>query len=407
MRKDILTVILLTVLATTVSCRRNPVEGDTPEARMRFSVTGVKQLQGKSIIEDISGLKAACTPTISGSTITYKESVGIWADMDYLGVTKENLLPNVQLAYYSKDSGNDEGWNYNFGKDEEYWNMGAVYRFRAYYPQQALAALGNDGIMENSSAKTFMVNYNTLQMQEDLLVDYIEVDTKIWPDLSKPLEVELKHAMSALRFKIQFKYNSEDQYYDSDYLTSCWFTNTDNDGFKTIGIMAYGVTEGGIYNADKIVWYPQYATPKGDKFYRWENDGLHFWNEQTGSSAQYKPDSECHPAIAYSVAPGAGQAGKNFSGSNGWLMIIPQESNGDVQFCFTTRTGGSDNVYSVPLPEITGTSNAAKGPDPNGREWIPGYRYTYTISITKSDLEVLKVDIAPCNKYDSSNDIVM
>ena len=88
-------------------------------------------------------------------------------------------------------------------------------------------------------------------------------------------------------------------------------------------------------------------------------------------------------------------------------MIIPQESNGDVQFCFTTRTGGSDNVYSVPLPEITGTSNAAGGPDPDGREWIPGYRYTYTISITKSDLEVLKVDIAPWNKYDSSNDIVM
>ena len=131
MRKDILTAIMLTVLASAVSCRRNPVEGDRPDALMRFSVKGVEQLQGKSIIEDISGLRAACTPTINGSSITYKESVGIWADMDYLGTTRENLLPNVELAYYDKAGGNAEGWNYNFGSDEEYWTLGAVYRFRA------------------------------------------------------------------------------------------------------------------------------------------------------------------------------------------------------------------------------------------------------------------------------------
>lgn len=400
------TIILDFGLAALVlsSCSRqevpSPVRG---QDRMTFSVTGVDGMNStKTMIGDIAGLQAVCTPS-SLSPFTLAESVGIWADFDYLGSTTKNLLSNVELAYYPKASGNSDGWNYNYGTDEEYWQLGGVYRFRAYYPQQLLRSA--DMIMETSSATTFVVDYNTLTAQEDLLVSYMEVDTKTWPDLSKPVQMEMHHALSALQFRVQFKYTETDKYYDDDCLTSCWMANTMDDGFGSVGIFGYGaLDDGGNYDAEKMVWKKSFSPFKDDKFFKWEytggtDAGLKFWNEDI-AGVDYDPDREVHQAVAYSVAPTG--SGALYSENGGWIFVMPQESKGLVQFCFTTREGGEDNVYRVTLPLKTGTS--ASGPDPDGTFWIPGYRYTYTISITKTNLDVM-VTIAPWNKYDSSFDI--
>ena len=377
-----------------------PSKGD---GKMTFSVTEVDGMNStRAMIEDIATLQTACTPS-SLTPFTLQESIGIWADFDYLGSTTKNLLSNVELAYYDKAAGNAEGWNYNYGTDEEYWQLGGVYRFRGYYPQQYLN--DNKMIMETSSATTFVVDYNTLTTQEDLMVSYQEVDTKTWPDLSKPISFQMHHALAAMQFRIQFKYSETDKYFDEDALTACWMTNTTNDGLGCVGLFGYGaLDEGGNYDAEKMVWKSSFAPFKDETFYKWEytggtDGGLKFWNEDI-AGVDNAPNQEVHQAVAYSVAPTG--SGSLYSGNSGWIFVMPQKSEGDVQFCFTTKKGGADNIYHVTIPLVTGTD--ANGPNPTGREWIPGYRYTYTISITKTNLDVM-ISIAPWNKYDSSFDI--
>lgn len=400
------TIVLNLALGVVVlsSCAKQdppaPVKG---QDRLTFSVTEVDGMNStKTMIEDIATLRTACTPS-SLSPFTLQESIGIWADFDYLGTTTKNLLSNVELAYYDKAAGNADGWNYNYGTDEEYWQLGGVYRFRGYYPQQYLD--NNDMIMETSSATTFVVNYNTLTTQRDLMVSYQEVDTKTWPDLSKPISFQMHHALAAMQFRIQFKYSATDKYFDEDALTACWMSNTTDDGLGCVGLFGYGAIEDDLtYNAEKMVWKSSFAPFKDEKFYKWEytggsDGGLKFWNEDI-AGVDNAPDQEVHQAVAYSVAPTG--AGSLYTQNAGWIFVMPQKSEGDVQFCFTTKKGGEDNVYSITLPLVTGTD--AAGLNPDGREWIPGYRYTYTISITKTNLDVM-VSIAPWNKYDSSFDI--
>lgn len=376
-------------------CRKD-VQPDMPAESdhvMRFGVESVESLRGtKGIIENITDLETACTP-ISESPLTLNESVGVWADYDYLDVTYSNLLSDVELAYYDRTGGSSEGWNYgDDASDDKYWQIGGVYYFRAYYPQQAL----RDAIISTSSATTFIVNYNTEVMQEDMMVGYKMVDTKTELNLSEPVEIKLKHSMAALKFRFQFQYTEEGKYYDSDKLTACWLQNTDTDGFTTAGMMVYGVTDdGGDYYPEQIDWAESYQP--AIKFFNWSYpSGIEFKNENDGDGDDFDPEDEVKAATAYTLGDG------NFINNGGWLLVIPQHSDGTVELCFTTEKGGADNVYRVKLPSKTGTG--AEGADPEGEEWIAGYRYTYTVSITKTDLEMY-LHLSDWNQLDSSYSI--
>lgn len=390
-------IYIFAVVSVICACRKEPVPDNGPlsDKPMYFGVKSVASMQGtKAVIEDFDDLKAACTP-VTMAPFKLAESIGIWADYNYLGVTYNNLLSNVELAFYDKTGGNEEGWNYNYGADEEYWQMGGVYYFRAYYPQQAI----KDAIISTSSAETFIVNYNTEAMQEDMMVGYETIDTKTVADLSEPVELHLEHAMAAMRFRFQFKYTEADgKYYDEDWLTSCWLRNTDVDGFTTAGMMVYGVTDsGGDYHPEMIDWAESYQP--GINFYSWSYpEGVRFANtdvngDKDGMDA-YDPENEVHAATAYSV-----DTGSRYTKNDGWLLVIPQHSDGTVELCFTTKKGGNDNVYSVKLPKITGTGES--GLDPAGEYWLPGYRYTYTVAITKTDAE-LYLYLSDWNQIDSS-----
>ena len=387
-------IFIFVTLLVAAGCRKEPVPGGRPDTGvpMTFGVASVESMQGtKAMIEDINDLKASCTP-VTISPFVLNESIGVWADYEYLGTTFNNLLSNVELAFYDKTSGNADGWNYNYGKDEEYWQMGGIYYFRAYYPQKAI----KDAIISTSSAKTFIVNYNTEVMQEDMMVGYESVHTQTAPDLSQPVEMQLKHALAALKFQFQFQYTEGGKYYDSDKLTSCWLRNTDTDGFTTAGMMVYGVTDDyGDYFPEQIDWSESYQP--AIKFFNWSYpSGIEFKNENDGDGVDFDPTDEVTVATAYTAGDG------KFTQNGGWLLVIPQHSDGTVELCFTTEKGGADNVYSVKLPSKTGTG--AEGADPEGEEWIAGYRYTYTVSITKTDLELF-LDLSDWNQLDSSYSI--
>ena len=365
------------------------VDEHTETPAITFGVNSVESMQGtKAIIDEMADLEFECTP-ISTSPFELKESIGIWADYEYLGVTYNNLLSNVELAFYDKTGGNSDGWNYNYGKDEEYWQMGGVYYFRAYYPQQAI----RNAIISTSSAETFIINYNTEVLQEDMMVGYESVDTKTALDLSAPVEMHLKHSMAALRFRFQFQYTEDAKYYDTDRLTACWLRNTETDGFTTAGMMVYGVTDDkGDYYPEQINWAESYQPSV--EFFKWSYpDGIEFKNINDGDTEGFDPEDEVTIATAYSTGSG------KFAQNEGWILIIPQKSDGTVELCFTTKKGGPDNVYSVKLPTKTGTGNS--GPDTYGENWIAGYRYTYTVSITKTDLE-LHLGLSDWNQLDSS-----
>lgn len=399
--KNRIFILFAAAMVLSTGCHKDSIQsgGGDSAPKMVFGVQSVAEIQGtKAIVESIDDLQSECTP-VSLSPFTLNESIGIWADYEYLDVTYKDLLSDVQLAYYDKAGGNSDGWNYNYGGDEVSWQLGGIYYFRAYYPQNAIKS----AIISTSSAETFIVNYNSEVMQEDLLVGYEAIDTKTAPDLSKPVNMHLKHAMAALKFKVQFKYTENDgKYYDEDHLTSCWLRNTDTDGFTTAGMMVYGVTDDlGDYYPQRLDWAESYQPML--KFYPWTySAGVRFANTDVNGDSDgedvYDPENEQLAATAYTEDPDNDVEDK-FAQNDGWLLVIPQKSDGTVEFCFTTKKGGSENIYSVKLPVVTGTG--ISGVDPAGNYWIAGYRYTYTISITKTDMEVY-LKLHGWNQIDSS-----
>jgi hypothetical protein len=91
-----------------------------------------------------------------------------------------------------------------------------------------------------------------------------------------------------------------------------------------------------------------------------------------------------------------------YAENGGWLLIIPQESDGTVNLCFQTKNGG-DVVHRVGLPLITGINNLGR-PDPYGTWFAPAHRYTYNLVVTPATVEVT-LGIAKWNDLESSYDI--
>ena len=158
--------------------------------------------------------------------------------------------------------------------------------------------------------------------------------------------------------------------------------------FTSIGGLVYG--NEGEGNEEKLGWTENKWRNPGDKLYEWVNDGVLMENRQEGSTVKTTQ------AVAYTAA--GTTSGQMFTGNDGFLLVIPQRSEGNVKLFFTTSHGG-DTEYSITIPKITGTD--LNGPSETGEYFIPGYRYIYTISITKTDIRLL-LTIRPWNRLDSS-----
>ena len=405
-------------LLTLVSCVK-----DSPEAPKReenvvgWSVLSVSGYATKSLVENLNYLQKACTPTdieYSSGVNGLGQTIGIWADyamtIDGQDHEVKDVFSGTELIYNPKLTTDDTKWEYK--STPAYWVIGGRYSFRAFYPE------GSDGLAiskELSNAKSLVIEMNTAKIQRDMLLAYKYIDTKSSGfSLTAPVELNFRHGMSALRFRFKFYDGADGVFYSEDAITSCWFEVDEDDSFAITGYMVYG--NGLDYDEEGLIqWRNQYTPAKGVKFYRWDySEGLEFKNIKPERGESFTASKHQTVAVPYSVSGTLDEdQGEEFTKQDGWIVIIPQTSNGKLKLCFKTRLGG-DAVFSVNIPEKTGTSweKYKVGPydditsqkDADGTDFIPGWRYTYTISVSKTDAGV-SLSIAPWRRLDSSFDI--
>lgn len=404
--------ILFIAIFTLASCAKDspsPVPGES-DALIHWGVESVAGYPTRSLVDNKEYLEKACTPegTVYDEKTGEKglgQTLGIWADysIDIDGVKHEvsNVFSATSLIYNPTSNVGDTKWEY--ATDPAYWVLGGEYVFRAYYPKKELNVS-----TKLSNAKSLVIEMNTATTQRDMLLAHNKIDTKADDFvISAPVNMKFRHAMSAMMFKFKFYDGDDGVFYSEDGITSCWLEAEEDDSFAITGFMIYG--NGTDYDEGLVQWRNQYYPAKGIAFYRWGcSQGVPFSNK-------ILPDGTLEQTVATAytvVGTGTGDNGVVFLNHDGWIVTIPQKSNGKLVLCFKTKTGGNA-VFRVNIPARTGTSlekyNAHPDDldlqkDENGTDWIPGYRYTYTISISKTDASV-NLSIAPWRRMDSSFNI--
>ncbi len=403
-------------LALMASCSGSRQE-EMPKEKVpvRWNFLSVDGYSTKSLVEEIRYLEWACTPTAK-NYLTYPghgQSIGIWADysvkIDGEEFDASDVFKGTKLIYNPDNSSKDTKWEYD--GDPAYWVPGGKYVFRAYYPQNEVTILN-----ELSDSRTLVAEMNTALVQRDMLLAHNSYDTVTGKDaagndktMNDPVEFNFHHAMSALRFHFKFYDGSDGVLYSEDALTSCWLETTKDKVFTLTGIMIYG--NGEDDNEGPIQWKNRFSPTADFHFYHWiYSTGIKFLNKR--GDGDWNPEQDQIVATAYTSGDGTVEQGEVFAKNGGWIMIVPQKSTGHLRLCFTTKRGG-DAVFHVDLPEVTGTSREKyesnlytpeSHKDTNGTDYIPGWRYTYTVSITKTDASI-DLSIAPWRRLDSSYDI--
>ncbi len=269
-----------------------------------------------SKLADCISLEQACSPTTSHGL---GHGIGFWVDYIWREGTTENVErnkfgDNTRLTYHYTGENPFSYWNYE-GK-AQYWAEKGRYLFRAFYPDFL------KGFIERTSTngELFVMNYNTLKYQEDLMVAHNEVfvadpqknQPTIYytPDgkfsdltmvtnhvngenigdfhfsetfnLSQAVPLPFEHTQAAVRVRFTFNYEEEDE------LTSVFFRNTIEDkGMHTNGLLLYGAFEPFVPHQDA-----EGSTHKNT--YRPEDDGFEPFLRLNNYKRTFKWSSEPH-----------------------------------------------------------------------------------------------------------------
>ena len=381
----------LFLLFALTACTGNdvPVPEPLPEKedmRIRWDVQSASMEDGRALIEEYEHLQNACT----WSDESQGKAIGVWSAYVLDGQQKKHVLGNpegdVTLRYYSEENiptdektgemfDNYEGWLY--GDSAVHWTPMAKYTFNAYFPQSVIREISS------SDVSTFVVEYNTEQYQEDLMMAYAYVDTEAASfNSQEPVRLNMLHTLSAIRFQFMFMNSDGTTYNDSDALTACSLENTvSGSGIATTGVLAFGTKmENEEMKGEHIHWYhedhPEPNTPGSvvRRIYNWEDKeyGVPF------SSTT----SQCNAATSHTTGDGL------YAQNNGWILTIPQELDGTTLLCFKLRSTG-DLIHHINLPATTLEA---------------GKRYTYNIRFGQTEVDV-KLTIADWNELKSSYDI--
>ncbi len=259
------------------------------------------------------------------------------------------------VTYYSSAP---VGWFYYGHADtpDEYekWNRGSSYKFRAWYPYEySPHTTSSSDLLTFDGFSLFVDNL-------DLMVAYEErVPSSQGTD---PVEMKFHHALAAVQFKVQYKDGVKPA--DAvDYVTSAWLS-----GVCATGTFAFGKVSSSDA-ADKMQWIV--STPGSRK--------LHEWTPASETDKPfYVPGSATDPAVDVYAE----------SSDPGYVFVIPQALGSGAAFNFTTKASGSA-VFTAQLP---------------GNEWECGKKYTYTISVSASGIEV-EVSIKPWEELASGWDV--
>lgn len=381
LRNGFLIILYSLAASAFIACSEDGHEHTTPLAKP-FIMFNVDSVQTRSLITSNETFQQACTPDVGN------KSIGIWGDCIMDNHTYSDVFKNARLVYETKTGGNPHS-NWNYAGDDLYWQIGGLYKFRAFYPQEEM----REYITTASSATSFQIDYSTYKLQEDLLVAYNRVNTATLDilhqptgstfDLHTPVPLQFAHAMAAIM--LQFKY--KENHTDNDVLTSCWFENTKQDEserFASTGVLVYGNST----NEEAIDWHLTFRESLGDKIYYWQpNAGI--------------PFSDLSSGTAYT---GQTTEGSLYTKNDGYLLVIPQEYKGGLRVCFTTQQGGN-TVFEVLLPEATGTDKDGNAVTTPPYYFAAGKRYIYTIALTKTNLDV-NLSIADWNVRKTSDEII-
>ena len=259
------------------------------------------------------------------------------------------------VTYYSSAP---VGWFYYGHADtpDEYetWNRGSTYKFRAWYPYKySPHTTSSSDLLTFDGFSLFVDNL-------DLMVAYEErVPSSQGTD---PVEMKFHHALAAVQFKVQYKDGVKPA--DAvDYVTSAWLS-----GVCATGTFAFGKVSSSDA-ADKMQWIV--SSPGSLK--------LHEWTSASGTDKPfYVPGNATDPAVDVYAE----------SSDPGYVFVIPQALGSGAAFNFTTKASGSA-VFTAQLP---------------GNEWECGKKYTYTISVSASGIE-MEVSIKPWEELASGWDV--
>lgn len=372
------------------------------------TAAGTKSLIGnkeedKPMDNGMTTLENICSPTDGG------EAIAVWGDYCPNGVSSDQaeyttVFKDTRLIYDNGAGSNPySAWNYP--EPAAYWMHDSSYRFRAYFPATVEP-------ISSSNVMTLSLEYQSNRAQDDLMVAYNEADTGSSEfDPAKAVELYFRHTLAALRFKFELGYDN------SDVITSCWLENSVRDDFAVGGILFCERREEGgrIFTKENppaeaeldsyFRWLKGYCPePIYDRFYKWsctDGNGLQL---ETANGVPVKS------AVAYDCTEEATAEGELFTQNGGWLLVLPQESSGNLQLCFQTEHGGKSTVFRINIPKNTTTQlydNGVPRVDEAGNPvygWRAGKRYSYTVRIQKSDLQVL-LAVADWNMRYSSTQI--
>lgn len=373
---DILLHVVIAALSFSMLSCSEEGTGYTPLVENNYitwNVVSTDMQSGRALIINDDMLKSACS--------TGEKSIGIWSAYEHEGVTTYNVLGNdngdVSLIY-DKDTNWDNYRWWTYGETAAEWVIGAKYTFKAYYPKHVVNEISS------SDESTFVFDYNTERHQEDLMTAYAYVDTQDTAfNQNFPVQLKMLHTLSAMRFQFSFINADNTTYEDNDALTAFWFENTlPGRGIATTGVLAFGtVDENGVMDGEHIHWYnedyPEPSTPtKERRIFEWQdNSGVNFNSTTT----------ERNVATAYSTDFDGNQ---KYAVNDGWVLIIPQTTDGTVKLCFKLKTTG-DDVHRIALP-------AAK--------YDAGMRYTYDIRFGQTSVNLV-LKIADWNELKSTQNI--
>lgn len=372
--KVLFLVVIATICSSLSSCSEEDSIVPQPEKNyITWNVLSTGMQSGRALIENDDMLEAACS--------TGGKSIGIWSAYEQDGVTTYNVLGNndgdVSLIYDKATTWDNYRW-WTYGEEAAEWVIGAKYTFNAYYPKYVVNEISS------SDESTFVMDYNTEQYQEDLMTAYSYIDTQDETfNQNLPVQLKMLHTLSALRFQFSFINADNTTYEDSDALTAFWLENTVlGQGIATTGVLAFGtIDENGVMDGEHIHWYhedhPEPSTStKERKIYAWQDDtGVNFSSTTT----------ERNIATAYSTDFDGTQ---KYAVNDGWVLMIPQSTDGTVKICFKLKTTG-DLVHRITLPAAV---------------YEAGMRYTYDIRFGQTSVNLI-LKIADWNELKSTQNI--
>jgi len=439
---------------------------------------------------EVSATKAVSNPglgdTTDTKTLASKGAIGIFGvkassivasgDNIFSQTNAVRLTPYTDADTYKAEYDNGTSWTYrdasktNSEKNLVYWQIGAFHRFRAFHPyDEVVGDSDNSNIHSESYADQLMIHYSVARDNYDLLyasawrypsstvVEDGTTQTTAAADGYPALETEdkhgiknvklnFKHALAALRFKIQLASNSAKSV---DYLENFYVTGLNEAGLFICkdDLALWGDSDKNKRaNADASYWYVDSANEfdENDTLYLYKPTGtdgevltgnsiLNAFGRaegQTQGTLKYKFDVK-GTEEEYYVGPLSVFGGTKYvptadGGTTyytydsdgkgtmkvistepeaGLVFVIPQQPSAEagketyVHFKVWNKEG---KTYTKQIPATTTDSNGNTVPV----KWEMGKIYTYTIEVGPVDVKI-NVSIEDWEKEETNFDIYL